>query len=58
LWKVDDLTTAILVKRFFRNLKKGFSRAQALQKAQLFVRENINDHPVFWAAFNVTGDFR
>ena len=58
LWKVDDLATAILVKRFFRNLKKGFSRAQALQKAQLFVRENINDHPVFWGAFGITGDFR
>ena len=58
LWKVDDLATAILVKRFFRNLKAGFSRAQALQKAQLFVRENINDHPVFWSAFNITGDFR
>ena len=58
LWKVDDLATAILVKRFFRNLKAGFSRAQALQKAQQFVRENINDHPVFWSAFNITGDFR
>jgi len=58
LWKVDDLATAVLVKRFFRNLKAGLSRAQALQKAQLFVRENINDHPVFWGAFGITGDFR
>jgi CHAT domain-containing protein/Tfp pilus assembly protein PilF len=58
LWKVDDLATAILMKRFFRNLRAGLSRAQALQKAQQFVRNNINVHPVFWSAFNITGDFR
>jgi len=58
LWKVDDLATAVLIKRFFRNLKSGDSRATALRKAQLFVRDNINVHPVYWSAFNITGDFR
>ncbi|MCI0511670.1 CHAT domain-containing protein [candidate division KSB1 bacterium] len=58
LWKVDDLATAVLIKRFFRNLKDGANRSEALRKAQLLVRNEINLHPAFWAAFNLTGDFR
>ena len=58
LWKVDDLATAITVKRFFRYLAQGHSRAQALRLAQLHVREKVNSHPAFWAAFSISGDFR
>jgi CHAT domain-containing protein len=59
LWKVDDLATAVMIKRFFRYLKEsGYSRAESLQKAQLLVKSQINSHPVFWAAFNITGDYR
>ncbi|MDZ7318297.1 MAG: CHAT domain-containing protein, partial [candidate division KSB1 bacterium] len=58
LWKVDDLATAVMIKRFFRYLKEGQPRARALQQAINFVREQINVHPVYWAAFNLTGDFR
>lgn len=57
LWKVDDLATAVMVKRLFRYLKEGKSRAHALQLAINFVRTNINVHPSYWAAFNLTGDF-
>ena len=58
LWKVDDLATAVMIKRFFRYLKEGDSNARALQKAMDLVRSQINVHPVYWAAFNITGDFR
>ena len=58
LWKVDDLATAVMIKRFFRYLKEGNSRSMSLQKAINFVRNNINVHPSYWAAFNLTGDFR
>jgi len=59
LWKVDDLATAVLIKRFFRNLKTpDYTRAQALRKAQLLIKEEVSSHPVFWAAFNISGDFR
>ena len=58
LWKVDDLATAVMIKRFFRYLKEGDSRARALQKSINFVRDQINVHPVYWSAFNLTGDFR
>jgi CHAT domain-containing protein len=58
LWKVDDLSTAVMVKRFYRFLRAGFSRSEALRQAQLLVREGINGHPSAWAAFTLTGDFR
>ncbi len=58
LWKVDDLATAVMIKRFFRYLKQGDSRSRALQKAIIFVKNNINEHPLYWSAFNLTGDFR
>ena len=59
LWKVDDLATAVLIKRFFRYLKaQGHTRAAALREAQLIVKNEINNHPAFWAAFNISGDFR
>jgi len=58
LWKVDDLATAVLVKRFFRYLQEGNSPSLALKKAQQIVRQEIHPHPVYWAAFNITGDYR
>ncbi len=59
LWKVDDLATAVMIKRFFRYLKEsGYSKAESLQRAQLLVKTQINSHSVFWAAFNITGDYR
>ena len=58
LWKVDDLATAVMIKRFFRYLHQGYPRARALQQAVLFVKNNINVHPLYWSAFNITGDFR
>ncbi len=58
LWKVDDLATAVLIKRFFRNIAEGKSRAEALRQAQKVVYKDINPYPAFWAAFTITGDFR
>jgi CHAT domain-containing protein/tetratricopeptide (TPR) repeat protein len=40
LWAVPDLSTAMLMERFYRNhLNKGMDVAAALQEAQLWVRE-------------------
>jgi len=58
LWKVDDLATAVLMKRFFRYLAEGHSRAEALRMAQRLVHDQINPYPAFWAGFILTGDFR
>lgn len=58
LWKVDDLATAVMVKRFMRYLAEGETRAKALQRAQLLVMREVYAHPAYWAAFQITGDFR
>lgn len=58
LWTVDDLATAITVKRFYRYLKSGLNKAEALRQAQLVVRDQHNRHPAYWASFGLTGDWR
>lgn len=58
LWTVDDLATAITVKRFYRFLQSGKSKAEALRAAQRFVRDQHNRHPAYWASMTLTGDWR
>lgn len=58
LWSIDDLATAVLIKRFYRYLSAGYSKPVAMQKAQLLVKDRVNNHLAAWAAFKLTGDFR
>ena len=53
LWRVDDLATAVTVKRFFRFLKTE-PTAEALRDAQLFVKKYF-PHPAYWASFRLSG---
>ncbi|BCS98942.1 hypothetical protein DSLASN_45740 [Desulfoluna limicola] len=55
LWKVDDQATSKLIQKFYRELEKTDKR-QALRNAQRYVKNNINDHPYYWAAFQLTGN--
>jgi CHAT domain-containing protein len=54
LWEVDDEATADLSKRFYSNLRKGWSNAKALAEAQEFVAGK-KPHPFYWAAFAMSG---
>lgn len=56
LWKVDDLSTAVLMKRFYRDLRAGLEPAAALQRAQQHIRQRLHAHPAYWAAFILTGE--
>jgi hypothetical protein len=38
LWSVPDRATALLMQRFFTNLRQGLGRADALQDAQNYIR--------------------
>ncbi|MBF2063644.1 MAG: tetratricopeptide repeat protein [Calothrix sp. C42_A2020_038] len=38
LWKVPDTVTALLMERFFDNLQLDIGRADALQNAQIYIR--------------------
>ncbi|MCA9783125.1 MAG: CHAT domain-containing protein [Candidatus Cloacimonetes bacterium] len=55
LWKVDDLSTAVLVKHFYRNLAAGKDSAEALRLSMMEVRRVLNPHPAYWAAFTLCG---
>ena len=54
LWNVNDESASDLMIRFYRNLKTGMSKGEALRQAQL---ETINDNgfPFFWAPFILVG---
>jgi len=54
LWKVDDQATATLMQQFYRNLATQDKRL-ALKNAQRYVRDNVNPHPYYWGAFQLSG---
>ena len=60
LWSVDDSATAELITGFYRYLSDpALSKAQALQAAQREVIEagGIQQHPYYWAAFTLIGNW-
>ena len=61
LWSVPDEETAVLMTDFYRRMKTGEGKAEALQNAQLTM---INDrrekhgaaHPLYWGAWVSVGE--
>jgi CHAT domain-containing protein len=43
------------MRRFYRALRAGESKAQALRRAQI-TSIRAGDHPVWWAGFQAYGD--
>ena len=59
MWKVDDAATAELFVEFYRNLKQGKSRSEALREAKLkLINNKKTSHPFFWGGFVLMGDWR
>jgi CHAT domain-containing protein len=59
LWRVADDATADLMKAFYRCLKRGLTKDEALRQAQLkLIRSKRRRAPFHWAAFQLTGDWR
>jgi tetratricopeptide (TPR) repeat protein len=57
LWAVEDEATAELMVSFYRHLKEGLSKAEALRAAQVeMLSQEKRAHPYYWAAFGLTGD--
>jgi len=58
LWKVSDVSTALLMTHFYKNLK-GADKTKALCDAQRWLKnQEYFDKPFFWAPFVVIGDWR
>ena len=61
LWKVDDIATADFMEKFYQKLKDGMGRSEALAETQKeFKNHSILRfrHPYYWAAFQLSGDWR
>jgi len=60
LWKVPDLETEQIMVNFYKHLKEGMSKNEALQLAKLDYLSSKKDgsliHPYYWAGFVVSGD--
>ncbi|RFN58917.1 CHAT domain-containing protein [Marixanthomonas ophiurae] len=60
LWPAPDKETPEIMVSFYKNLKKGENKAQALQQAKLDYLKNTKteklQHPFYWAGFVLSGD--
>jgi CHAT domain-containing protein/predicted negative regulator of RcsB-dependent stress response len=68
LWKVQDQSTSIFMESFYKRLKQGKSKAEALREAKIEMMKTTVDKykatdsrqslaaPFFWAPFILTGD--
>lgn len=56
LWRVSDVSTAVLIKSFYRAFVSG-DKADSLRLAILHVK-NRYQHPGYWGAFVLVGDYR
>ena len=60
LWQADDLSTKTIVTDFFKKLKSGMGKDQALCQAQRDFLTRIADqnltHPYYWSALMLIGD--
>jgi hypothetical protein len=60
LWEVSDRASAIIAMNFYKNLRKGKTKDDALRLAKLkYIEESstaIGQNPFFWAGSLVVGD--
>ena len=57
LWLVDDRSTALLMSKFYQNLKMGMNKAEAISEAQRSFLTGNYQHPYFWSAFVLLGNW-
>lgn len=54
LWEVHDASTKEFMVTFYSELRRGTSKAAALRKAMLDLRQKY-PHPYYWAPFLLIG---
>ena len=59
LWSINDQSSAFIMKEFYKELKKGKRKDEALRQAKLTYLAQADpeyQHPYYWAAFVAMGD--
>ncbi|MFQ5752936.1 MAG: CHAT domain-containing protein, partial [bacterium] len=60
LWNVNDESTSMIMKNFYKHLKAGLNNKQALRLAKLdYIKssQNYGKDPFYWAPFILIGDW-
>jgi CHAT domain-containing protein len=58
LWPVSDYVTRELMTSYYRGLKAGLGRGDALREAQLaMLNRKGHEHPFYWASFIQVGEW-
>jgi CHAT domain-containing protein len=59
LWRVSDEASAKMMATFYRYLKDGLPKDEALRRAKLDYLQSARGserHPFYWGAYTITGD--
>jgi CHAT domain-containing protein len=56
LWSVAESSSVKLVESFFKHLKEGKNKLEALRLARQEIRRAGYDHPFYWAPFILVGE--
>ena len=58
MWPVSDYVTRELMTNYYKNLKKGIGRGEALRQVQLeMIKRPNRRHPFYWASFIQSGEW-
>ena len=58
LWSVDDKATSIIMGNFYKYVKAGFNKKQALRRAKVDFLKTSHGDPFYWAPFILIGDWK
>jgi CHAT domain-containing protein len=59
MWEIEDRSGTEIVKSFYDNLKKGYSKSSSLRRARIrYLRQadQLRSHPYFWSSLVVYGN--
>jgi CHAT domain-containing protein len=59
MWEIEDQSGTEIVKLFYDNLKKGYTKSDALRKSRIYYlkhSDQLRSHPYFWSALVIYGN--
>lgn len=56
LWEVNDKYTSKFMTLFYKKLREGYDKDEAMRQAKIDFIKNYSPNPYFWSAFILTGN--